>query len=539
MAVSYNRELGVWQVNGRGAYATQAEAASADTGGAAPAPPSNDTGGFQMQTGGPAQQPGTGPAAPLDRAPVRTAPAPFQPYVAGYSGGGRTVSGGATGNTAAAVAAHQSGNIGGAGGAFSAVSQAGQAAFQQMHDQGRSVSYGSHNRLLDFDGRNTVPRQPAAPGAPADPDRGLASSPAEAGVAPPQNVPGDPGAAVPNTAGPRPAQATVDRTAYDAAAQGLTQARDDFYAQLTKLSGVDPFGNQAFLQKATDRAVAQAAGTAAGARGGAAAQAGAQRQAVGVQGQLAARGTQEVAEAGRRDAVQAAQLGIQTVGGIADVNKQLAENELALSNQALQAGEQNLRAYLGGRELDQAEKESVRRLATAVAQIDMERYKTDVGYRESVNQNLTAMYQSDNALKGVKMQVDAQENLSPDEWMMGLVGMGAGLAQGVIASDRRKKTAIKPAKVSELREYLASAPGSHYQYRSPSSRGQRPGDNYGPMAQDLAKTKIGRTVVVEKADGLYVDTGRLALADHAALTHLAQRVERLAARLAPKAKKTP
>jgi hypothetical protein len=47
------------------------------------------------------------------------------------------------------------------------------------------------------------------------------------------------------------------------------------------------------------------------------------------------------------------------------------------------------------------------------------------------------------------------------------------------------------------------------------------------MAQDLQKSKIGRTVVVEKADGLYVDTGRLALADHAALAELAREVKAL------------
>jgi len=45
------------------------------------------------------------------------------------------------------------------------------------------------------------------------------------------------------------------------------------------------------------------------------------------------------------------------------------------------------------------------------------------------------------------------------------------------------------------------------------------------MAQDLAKSKIGKTVVVEGADGLYVDTGRLALADHAALSALAAEVK--------------
>jgi hypothetical protein len=549
--VSYNQNLGVWQVNGRGAYASQDEASAAESGGGAPAPQAPQLDPKQFTGAPPA-----GPAAPMDRAPVRTAPA-AQPYVAGYAGGGRTASGGATGNTDAAAAAHAAGNIGGAGGAYQTSGAKTQAAFDAIHakNQGsdpfnpfsalRSVlalptapiGYVAQKFNAGQDNRGAVaPASAPAAGVGTPDSRGLPASPAEAGVAPPQQVSQDPGAGVPSSVGAAPPMATLDRTQYDAAAAGLTQARSDFYDQLTRLSGVDPFGNQAFLQKATDRAVSQAAGTAAGARGGAAAMAGAQRQASGIQSQLAARGTQEVAEQGRRDAVQAAGMRIETVKGIGDVSQQLATNEVALADQATKVGEQNLRAYLGGRELDQAEKESLRRLATTVAQIDQQRYQTDVGYRQSVNQNLTAMYQSDNALKGVKMQVDASENLSPDEWLMGLVGAGTGLASGLVTSDRRQKRAFRAAKTSELKEYLTAAPGSHYRYRNPKAPGQRDGDNFGPMAQDLAKTKIGRTVVVEKADGLYVDSARLALADHAALTHLAQRVERLAARLSRKAK---
>jgi len=528
MAVSYNQNLGVWQVNGRGSFASQAEAAAADSGAApaAGAPPANDTSGFGSA---PAV---AQPAAPLAQAPQRTAPPapaqPFQPYVGGYVGG-RTVSGGASYDPTAAAHAASVGNQGATAGYA-----AGNQKTRDTYDSYRGGISDTEQGLVNWADEKRKAAL-AAVGSQGG-TRGLPASPAAAGIAPPQNVTTDPGLNVPRTTGPAPAPATVDRTAYDQAAQGLTQARNDFYSELTRLSGVDPFGNQAFLQKATDRAVAQAAGTAAGARGGAAALAGANRQAVGVQAQTSARGSQEVAEQARRDAIQAAQLRVQTVGGIADVNQQLSQNEIQLSEQALKAGDQNLRAYLGGRELDQNEKESVRRLSTEVAKIDMQRYQTDTQYRESVNNNLTAMYQSDNALKAAKMQVDAQENLSPSEWMMGLVGMGTGLAAGVMKSDRRSKTAIKPAKVSELKEYLSSAPGSHYRYRQPSARGQRAGENFGPMAQSLQKTRIGRTVVVEKDDGLYVDTGRLALADHGALSYLAERVERLAARLEKKKK---
>lgn len=480
-----------------------------------------------------------------------------------------------TTDPAAAARAFQNGNVGGAAGAYNAVSDRGRAAFDASHQSSRSgvlpalgaavrfavdpiggaaraVAGPAAQALTGPAGAATVgvertaqaanqvggsgtaaPRAPTAPaGGGVGGTRGLPASPADAGIAPPVTPPANPAAGVPNTAGPAPAPVTVDRTQYDAAAADLRATRDLFQTQLQRLSGLDPFGNQAFMQKATDRAVAQAAGTAAGAMGGGAAIAGAQRAAVGVQAQLAARGAQDVAEQGRRDAVQAAGLGIETVKGIESVNSQLASNEIALTDRLNQAAELNIRQYLGGRELDQSEKDSVRRFSAEVAKIDQQRYATDVGYREAVNANLTAMYQSDNALKGALAAVEAGENLSGDEWLMGIMGLGAGLAQGVaMKSDRRSKKGFAPAKARDLKEFLGSGKGEFYEYRSPDAPGQRRGQNYGPMAQDLRKSKIGRTVVVEGNDGLYVDTGRLALADHSALSHLAARVERLARRV--------
>jgi non-canonical (house-cleaning) NTP pyrophosphatase len=337
----------------------------------------------------------------------------------------------------------------------------------------------------------------------------------------------------------------ADYSRYDAAAEDLRASRDVFQNELRRLSGVDPFGNQAFLQKATDRAVSQAAGTAAMARGGAAAQAGALRGQQGVQSQLASRGAQEMEQTIARDANTSAGLRLQAASGMAGVSGQLAENEVAFANKAADVGVANLQQaterYGIDAQIGQRERESLRSLATEMQKIDMQRYQTDMGYRANVDDNIIAKYVSDNQLKGVLEQISAQENISFGEGVMGILGMGAGVATGIITapvkSDRRSKTAIRPAKTAELKEYLSKTGGSHYRYKSPNSPGQRVGENYGPMAQDLQATKIGRTVVVEKADGLYVDTGRLALADHGALVALSQRLDRLARRVGRGAKK--
>jgi hypothetical protein len=55
-----------------------------------------------------------------------------------------------------------------------------------------------------------------------------------------------------------------------------------------------------------------------------------------------------------------------------------------------------------------------------------------------------------------------------------------------------------------------------YEYKDPARHGQ--GTHYGPMAQELAKTPVGRSTLQETPDGrLAVDTGRLALVNTAAL----------------------
>jgi hypothetical protein len=365
--------------------------------------------------------------------------------------------------------------------------------------------------------------------------RGLPASPAAAGITPPARVPGDPAAGVPNTAGAPPAPVTVDRTEYDVQKGRLMELQDVFIGQLERLSGSDPFGNQAALQKSTDRAVAQAAGTAVGARGGAAALAGAQRQAVGVQAQTSARGAQDIIEQRRRDETQAIGLGMQAIGGAADIGKQLATAEQTFSEQVIKAGEVNLRQYLGGRELDQSEKESLRRLAVEVAKIDTARYQTDVGYRESVNAALTEMYKADTVLQAAKMRVDADENMSESDWIMGLLGLGTGLAGGAATSDERAKTARAKPSTKALRDFVESGAGEFYEYTEPTKPGRRPGRNFGPMAQHLQRSEIGRTLVSPDGDGtLRVDTGRLALADHSALTHLAGRLARLERKAAAK-----
>ena len=343
----------------------------------------------------------------------------------------------------------------------------------------------------------------------------------------PTGAPGQPAAA------PAWQPLAGDYSRYDAEAERLRGLQNTFLSQLQRLSGSDPFGNQAALQKATDRAVAQAAGSAAGARGGAAAMAGAQRQAVGVQAQTAARGAQDIVEQRRRDEQTAIGLGLQAIGGAADIGKGLSANEIALGDQAIKTAQVNLQAYLGGQELGQREKESLRQFALEASKIDMQRYQTDMQYRQSVDADLTQRYIAGTQLEAAYAKIAADENIGPADWLMGTVGLAAGGAQaaamaGNPASDERVKTARAKPSTKALREFVESGAGEFYDYVEPHKPGRRPGRNFGPMAQHLARTEVGRTLVAPDRDGtLRVDAARLALADHSALNHLAGRLARL------------
>lgn len=502
MAVSYNQATGCWRVNGRGCYGSQGEATAAD--GAGPAPsttPDEFTGTAGTGSGG---------AAPVTSGVVAPGSRPNPNNPGGISDNELAVR---RANELRAERDRLS-KI-----AYGTSSAAGGTATEFLHTQ----PIGSMNMTTG---------RPNAPGRVSVVSTG---GPGHGVTMDPPSAPGGPAGAASGGAsgrlGPAPGFATFDRSGYDQRQADLDTARNTFMSELDRLSGVDPFGNQAFLQKATDRAVAQASGSAAMARGGAAAQAGAHRQAQGIQAQASARGAQEMEQVRSRDEIGAGQLRGQAAAGLASLGTDRAALDIEVAAKEAQTLQKNLDQWIQYSgitlPLEQSDVESLRNVALGYREIDMEKYKTDVGYQAEQDRLLMQKYGIDQQKYVALKQIAAQENISFGEFMMGAIGAGAGIASAVVKSDRRSKTAIRDPDLRDLQDFLGNTKGKLYRYKTPNAPGQRAGENYGPMAQDLQKSKIGRTVVVEGADGLYVDTGRLALADHAALAELARDVERL------------
>lgn len=108
----------------------------------------------------------------------------------------------------------------------------------------------------------------------------------------------------------------------------------------------------------------------------------------------------------------------------------------------------------------------------------------------------------------------------------GLVGAGA-------KSDRRAKENITDANQSDLAKLLKDLGSPKaYDYKEPDSVGAAPGRNFGPLAQDIERSRIGKSIVKDTSDGKMVDVNRALLVALAALGHVDKRVRGLEGRSA-------
>lgn len=85
----------------------------------------------------------------------------------------------------------------------------------------------------------------------------------------------------------------------------------------------------------------------------------------------------------------------------------------------------------------------------------------------------------------------------------GAASSGAGAA--ALASDVNLKENIEPAD-AEIEEFLSEIGAHSYKYKNPETHGQ--GRFVSPMAQELEKTELGKSMIEERPDGKYVNYAR-------------------------------
>lgn len=122
------------------------------------------------------------------------------------------------------------------------------------------------------------------------------------------------------------------------------------------------------------------------------------------------------------------------------------------------------------------------------------------------------------AIQGVAgMQAD--RGRSRDEFMGNVIGTGALM---YAMSDVNAKENIESAE-PDLEEFLSKLTMNEYDYKEPEKYGR--GKHFGPMAQDLEKSKIGRTMVEETPDGKMINYGKGQGVMLGILANLAERLE--------------
>ncbi len=105
-----------------------------------------------------------------------------------------------------------------------------------------------------------------------------------------------------------------------------------------------------------------------------------------------------------------------------------------------------------------------------------------------------------------------------------LVNTGLGLSSGTAyTSDRREKTDVKPAPMQDFLDKLASF---SFEYKHPGTQGEPAGPRVGVMAQDMAKTPVGRTAVIPGSP-MKLDMGNATGLALAAVAHLNKEIKKL------------
>jgi hypothetical protein len=107
---------------------------------------------------------------------------------------------------------------------------------------------------------------------------------------------------------------------------------------------------------------------------------------------------------------------------------------------------------------------------------------------------------------------------------------GISAAGAALISDRREKTDVRSAE-AEIAEWTSTLDPYTFRYRDPDKPGRAPGRRFGVMAQDLEKSRIGRSLVRELDDGTKaVDVGQSVGAILATLSSMNKRLGRVEAR---------
>ncbi len=124
----------------------------------------------------------------------------------------------------------------------------------------------------------------------------------------------------------------------------------------------------------------------------------------------------------------------------------------------------------------------------------------------------------------------AASQKSAENKQLAAAGLGAAATVGAAwmmsgKSDKNSKKNIKEN--NETMAFLNALTDNSYEYKEPDSVGAAHGRQYGPMAQDLEKTNMGKSAVIETKEGKMVDTTRAMFLALSGLSNINARLNKL------------
>jgi hypothetical protein len=216
---------------------------------------------------------------------------------------------------------------------------------------------------------------------------------------------------------------------------------------------------------------------------------------------------------------EAASLGLNTAALEIDVSKtnlgaamSWINNEFQTHNIELQLSEQQAEAALN--------------FTQGMAAIQYEYDKLSVDDQNTADALLMQRYGID---QNTMLQLKELKQKSQVNWGQVLTGFAGGVGSGLttaIASDVRVKQDFGDPGDEDITELFGALNAQTYKYKQPAKHGQ--GLQFGFMAQALEGTRLGKAMVAPDHEGTKrVDTGRVAMATAAGLSHVLERLSAL------------
>lgn len=205
------------------------------------------------------------------------------------------------------------------------------------------------------------------------------------------------------------------------------------------------------------------------------------------------------------------------------------EQDRAMQNAqfAQQSALQNQQLGLQTQQFNVQQQYDVAKMNEMMRAQEFEQYMTNQYNRQALaSQMQGTVLTGQNAAAQIQAQREQAYQQQQTQRESAYIGAGSTILGGVIASsDKNQKKNIKDN--NETIAFLNALTDNSYEYKDTSLPGTKKGRQYGPMAQDLEKTDMGKSAVIETKNGKVVDTTRAMLLALSGLSNINARLNKL------------